>query len=221
MSISSYSTTPSSNATISGTNIAEGCAAGNMNDAVRQLMADIRAELTDAVLSITAKATVADIRTALGVLASTDAMTSISGLTPAADRLPYFTGTTTAALTTLSAFMRTMLDDADAATARATLGIVNVTASSLIENGGYRVYSDGLKETWGDVTVGANSTGTYPVPAEAAHSSWIIPTSAFTVQSGNSGQNQNIGITSVSLGSIGLYNAEDFARTVYIQTRGV
>ena len=42
MAVSDYSTTPASNVTISGINIAEGCAAGNINGAFRQLMADIR-----------------------------------------------------------------------------------------------------------------------------------------------------------------------------------
>lgn len=41
MAISDYSTTAASNTSISGTSIAEGCAPGNINDAIRQLMADI------------------------------------------------------------------------------------------------------------------------------------------------------------------------------------
>lgn len=41
MAISDYSTTPSSNSSISGTNIAEGCSPSGMNDAIRQLMADL------------------------------------------------------------------------------------------------------------------------------------------------------------------------------------
>lgn len=55
--------------------------------------------------------------------AATAALTSIGGLTPAADRLPYYTGASAAALATFTSFARNLLDDADAATARATMGV--------------------------------------------------------------------------------------------------
>lgn len=42
MSFGSYSTTPASNTTIGGVNIAENCSPANVNDAIRQLMADGR-----------------------------------------------------------------------------------------------------------------------------------------------------------------------------------
>jgi hypothetical protein len=51
------------------------------------------------------------------------ALASLGALTPAADRIGYYTGAATAALATLTAFARTLLDDADAATSRATLGL--------------------------------------------------------------------------------------------------
>lgn len=56
-------------------------------------------------------------------LALKNAIAGIKDLVVAADKLAYYTGASTGALTTLTAFARTLLDDADAATARATLGL--------------------------------------------------------------------------------------------------
>lgn len=58
------------------------------------------------------------------------ALASIGNLTPAADRLTYYTGASTAALATFTAFARTLLDDADAATARNTLGLGTIATQS-------------------------------------------------------------------------------------------
>lgn len=53
--------------------------------------------------------------------ASTAASEALSTVTPANDTFPYFTGATTASTTALSAFARTLLDDADATAMRTTL----------------------------------------------------------------------------------------------------
>jgi hypothetical protein len=51
-------------------------------------------------------------------------LTAFAGLSGVADRLPYFTGADAFALATFTAFARTVIDDNDAAAARATLALV-------------------------------------------------------------------------------------------------
>lgn len=47
MAVSDWSATPSANTTVDGINIAEGCPAGNVNGALRSIMASVRAMLNN------------------------------------------------------------------------------------------------------------------------------------------------------------------------------
>lgn len=72
---------------------------------------------------------------------ATAALDALSALTPAANKLPYFNGVSSATLADLSAFARTLLDDADAAAGRATLaaagtGVTNTFTSNQIVDAG-------------------------------------------------------------------------------------
>lgn len=96
-------------------------------------------------------------------------LTALAAVATAANKLIYATGVDTFATTTLSAFMRTLLDDGDAATARATLGLsaaISDSGKSLSSNG-YQKLSNGFIIQWGNGdTTPSYQTGltvTYPI----------------------------------------------------------
>lgn len=144
MAVSDWSTTADNNTSIGGVNIGEGCPAGNLNNAQREMMAQLKAYL-------------ANIPASIQPLNAN--LTALSGLSGAADQLPYFTGSGALALAYLSPFIRTLMLDTDAIGARTRIGAVGISALSLANPGYIRFQYQNLfpQIAWGTATFAPNA----------------------------------------------------------------
>ena len=124
-------------------------------------------------------ATTAQMNTGLSSKQNTDAtLTALAGLNTSADRLIYATGADQFALTPLTAFIRTLLDDADAATARATLGAAPLDSPALTGIPTAPTASTGTRSTQLATTafVGAESQIAAPTGSVYTFAGSTVPT---------------------------------------------
>jgi hypothetical protein len=139
------------------------------------------------------------IQTQLNNKQSLDAtLTALAGLTTAADQLIYATGVDTFAMTSLTAFGRSLIDDADASAARTTLGLVIGTNV----------------QAWdADLDAIAALTGTSGFLKKTASNVWALDTSTYitgnqsiTLSGDVSGSGTTaITVTLASVGTAGTY----------------
>lgn len=101
-SISDYDTTAASNTDVGGVNIDEGCSPANINDAIRIIMSHLAAYRDGRIVGT-------------NIQGFHDNLAAFAGLTLAANKLPYATGSGALALADFTDFARGLMGEEDAA----------------------------------------------------------------------------------------------------------
>lgn len=196
MAVSSWSTNAASNTTVGAINIAEGCPAANMNNAIREVMAQVR-QFSDGLGN--------------SYQAKDALLTALAGLSTSANQLIYSTGVDTVAMTGLTAFARTILDDNDGAAVCATIGAVRVLSLSLANPGHIRLQvgpSSAFQVAWGMQTLGQDQTAN--VSYSSPFTSFSVPlVSSIAVNAVDAKENTGYAPGSATVTGFQLRNAEN------------
>lgn len=209
-----WSTTPGSNGTVDGVNIAEGCPPAGINNAIRSVMALVRNTFASSLSGFFAGSSALPV--ANGGTGATNAagIRSAAGLGTMATQnagAVAITGGTVAGLSAPLALVSGGTGATTASAALAALGGLGVSAYSFGSNG-YIKFTNNLILQWGttSVTMDNPSSVTFPI----AFTSWNVPVVSATALSGSTTNSQNTGLSSWTLTTLTIWNADDRTVTV-------
>ena len=189
----------------------------------------------------TGSSTASDARTALGLAIGTNVqaydagLLSIAGLSTAANKIIYTTASDTYAVADLTAFARTILDDDDASTARATLGLAigtNIQAydAGLLSIAGLTtgtnslIYTSAL-DTYAVLDVNATATNKFLRTVSSGAPSWEVleagdvPDLSGTYQASDASLTSISGLTYASASFIKLTAEDTYAVRTLTETK--
>lgn len=215
MAFSGWSTSNAGNNSTLGINIGENCPPSNVNNGMREIMAQLRTAISVTFDPVLSASSLADARSVLGVQAAGNKLSSLSGLAGGANKLPYFTGADAMAQTDMTALGRTLLAAATLTTLAQDSGLVALDAADLSVNGyaKFRIGNSGLFTVqWGSATANGNGATTITYPTAFSSFSRAIVSGANQTQNA---QDNNPGVTACGTTNFTIYSAVDSPLTVF------